>query len=40
MENCFILYYIDILNEMMDIEDDQPETNYLPVMNVEGMIET
>ena len=40
MENCFILNYIDILNEMMDIDDIQQETNYLPVMNVEGMIET
>ena len=40
MENCFILHYIDILNEMMDIDDDQQETNYLPIMNVEGMIET
>ena len=40
MENCFILKYIDILNEMMDVDDIQQETNYLPVMNVEGMIET
>ena len=40
MENCFILHYIDILNEMMGIEDVQPETDYMPVMNVEGMIET
>ena len=40
MENCFILHYIDILNEMMGIEDVQPETDYMPIMNVEGMIET
>ena len=40
MENCFILHYIDILNEMMGIEDNQPETDYMPIMNVEGMIET
>ena len=40
MENCFILHYIDILNEMMGIEDVQPETNYMPIMNVEGLIET
>ena len=41
MENCFILHYIDILNEMMGIDDDdQQETNCLPVMSVEGVIET
>ena len=40
MENCFIVNYIDILNEMMDIDDIQQETNCIPVMNVEGMIET
>ena len=40
MENCFILNYIDILNEMMDIDDVQQETNYMPIMNVEGLIET
>ena len=40
MENCFILHYIDILNEMMGVEDVQPETDYMPIMNVEGMIET
>ena len=40
MENCFILHYIDILNEMIGIEDVQPETDYMPIMNVEGMIET
>ena len=41
MENCFILHYIDILNEMMDIDDDdQQETNCLPFMSVEGVIET
>jgi hypothetical protein len=41
MENYFILNYIDILNEMMDIDDDdRQETNCLPVMSVEGVIET
>lgn len=40
MENCFIVNYIDILNETMAIDDIQQETNCIPVMNVEGMIET